>query len=74
MKEKYAVILTDSISQAMRIEKELHINKVDSKMIPVPRHLSSDCGSCLRIRVEDLEKVKEIIELNSFNYQSIEEL
>ncbi len=58
----------------MRIEKELHINKVDSKMIPVPRHLSSDCGSCLRIRVEDLEKVKEIIELNSFNYQSIEEI
>lgn len=74
MKEKHVVILTDSISQALRIEKELLLNRINSKMIPVPRHLSSDCGSCLRIRVEDLKKAKEIIEHNSLNYQSIEEL
>lgn len=74
MKEKYAVILTDSISQAMRIEKELQIYRINSKMIPVPRHLSSDCGSCLRIRVEDLEKTKKIIDQKSLSHQSIEEL
>ncbi len=48
-KIEYAVILVYSISHAIRIEGLLKKNGIAAKMIPVPRHLSSDCGSTVRI-------------------------
>lgn len=46
---KYAVILVHSTSHAIRAEKILHRAGIRCKLIPVPRHLSSDCGVCIRI-------------------------
>ena len=46
---KYAVILVYSISHAIRIEGMLKKEGINARMIPVPRHLSSDCGSTVRI-------------------------
>lgn len=45
----YAVILVYSTSFALRAEKLLQKAGVGSKLIPVPRHLSSNCGVCVRI-------------------------
>ncbi|MGB9776672.1 MAG: DUF3343 domain-containing protein [Anaerolineae bacterium] len=45
----YAVILVPSTSHAIRAEKILREAGVECKLIPVPRHLSSDCGVCVRI-------------------------
>lgn len=50
---KHAVILVYSTSYAIRAEKILHRAGVASKLIPVPRHLSSNCGVCLRIERAD---------------------
>ncbi|GAK51554.1 hypothetical protein U14_02799 [Candidatus Moduliflexus flocculans] len=47
--DQYAVILVHSTSHALRAEKLLRSAEICAKLIPVPRHLSSDCGSCLRI-------------------------
>lgn len=56
------VILTYSTSRAIRAEKVLHQAGIDSKMIPVPRHLSSNCGVCLRIRRSDREAALQALE------------
>ncbi len=47
-KELYAVALFESVSHAMRAEKLLEKAGIPCKLIPVPRHISSDCGVCLR--------------------------
>lgn len=67
-----AVILVDSTSHAMRIENLLFRAGVPSKLIPVPRHLSSDCGSCVRISADAIPQVKMILEQNKVTFHSIE--
>ncbi len=43
------------------LEKELKGAGVKSKLIPVPRHLSSDCGVCVRIERVDKETTRQIL-------------
>jgi len=45
----WAVILVFSTSYALKVEKTLKGAGIASKLIPVPRHLSSDCGVCVQI-------------------------
>jgi len=54
MREQYAAILVYSTSHAIRAEQVLYRAGVSCKLIPVPRHLSSDCGVCLRVEREDI--------------------
>ena len=56
------VILFPSIHFALRAEKIIKEKGFSIKLIPVPRHLSSDCGVCLRIHWEDKEKILHILE------------
>ncbi len=49
----HRVILVYSPSHALRAEKLLQGAAIPCKLIPVPRHLSSDCGVCVRIRQSD---------------------
>jgi hypothetical protein len=60
--EEYAVILVYSTSYAIRAEKVLLKTGIQSKMIPVPRHLSSDCGVCVRIERADKETARQALE------------
>jgi hypothetical protein len=62
MSEEYAVILVYSTSYAIRAEKVLLRTGIQSKMIPVPRHLSSDCGVCVRIERADKEAARQALE------------
>jgi uncharacterized SAM-binding protein YcdF (DUF218 family) len=59
---EYTVILFQSTSYAIRAERVLHQAGLPSKMIPVPRHLSSDCGVCLRIERADREAARKALE------------
>lgn len=55
------VILFPSIHFALRAEKLVKERGIAHKLIPVPRHLSSDCGVCLRIPLEKKEEVLGIL-------------
>ena len=44
----WEVALFLSVSHALRAERLLKEAGIPCKLIPVPRHLSSDCGVCLR--------------------------
>lgn len=61
MKMAQGVILFPSIHFALRAEKLLKAKGISYKLIPVPRHLSSDCGVCLRIPWEKKEEVLAIM-------------
>jgi hypothetical protein len=57
-----AVVLVYSTSHAIRAEKLLNQQAISCKLIPVPRHLSSDCGVCVRIDRTDVEDVRRVLE------------
>jgi bacterioferritin-associated ferredoxin len=71
MAESYAVILVYSTSHAILIEKLLKERKVASKLIPVPRQLSSDCGVCVRIARDGVESVRAAIHAAGIEVQDI---
>ena len=58
---EYTVILVYSTSHAIRAEKVLAEAGISCKLIPVPRHLSSDCGVCVRIEPSQREAAVETL-------------
>lgn len=71
---QYAVILVYSTSYALRAEKVLAQAGVPCKLIPVPRHLSSDCGVCVRIRQSHREAALEALEAAGVKTEGIREV
>lgn len=59
--EEYYVILFDSVHYALRAEKILKDMGIPHKLIPVPRHISSDCGICLRFTAHLRSRIKEAL-------------
>jgi len=55
------VALFRSAQGAIGAEKILAAAGVGHKLIPVPRHLSSDCGFCLRFAWADRECVERLL-------------
>ncbi|MBP7584454.1 MAG: DUF3343 domain-containing protein [Spirochaetes bacterium] len=44
----YMVVLFRAVSHAMKAERVLKERGIPIKLIPVPKHISSDCGVCIR--------------------------
>ena len=59
--EAYDVILFASVSHALRAEKILKETGIPFKLIPVPRHISSDCGVSLRFSPAYRKQIDEAI-------------
>lgn len=58
----FAILLVPSTSHAVRLEKLLGERRIPCKMIPVPRHISSDCGVCVRILYSDSVAAQHVAE------------
>lgn len=50
--KSYDVILFKAVSYALKAEKILKKEGLPHKLIPVPKHISSDCGVCLMIHLD----------------------
>lgn len=61
-KESTSVVLFDSTGHALRAEKLIKAAQIPCKLIPVPRHLSSDCGICLRFSTDAKEQITNILQ------------
>ncbi len=59
--EEYNVILFNSVHHALRSEKILKGMGIPHKLIPVPRHISSDCGVCLRFTIDLRNKIEDAL-------------
>lgn len=57
----YGVVLFYSTSGALMAEKILKKEGIAYKLIPVPRHLSSDCGVCVRFSCQDESLVRKAL-------------
>ena len=71
---KYAVILVHSTNYAIRAEKILHRAGIRCKLIPIPRHISSDCGVCVRIERADREAALQALEAAHMELEAIHEI
>ncbi len=67
----YSVVLFYSTSGAIRAEKLTKEAGLRVKLIPVPRHLSSDCGVCLRFESADVDKVRSIVDAARVEFEEI---
>jgi hypothetical protein len=72
--KRYAVILVYSTSYALRAEKVLKQAGISCKLIPVPRHLSSDCGVCVQIERADQETVLQALEAAQVGIEGVHEV
>ncbi|MCK4718123.1 MAG: DUF3343 domain-containing protein [Thermoplasmata archaeon] len=71
LEKKYSVVLFYSTSLAMRAENVAKSAHVSVKLIPTPRHLSSDCGIALRFHVKDEEKITKALRTAKVDYDQI---
>jgi len=55
----FYVILFPGTNHAIRAGRTLESLLDDVKLIPVPRHLSSDCGIAVRIRAGDRNRAED---------------
>lgn len=75
MKEKnWGVVLFYSTSAAIRAEKVALEAGLAVKLIPVPRHLSADCGVALRFAWGDRAEVEELLKAMDVPFDSIHRL
>lgn len=68
------VVLFHSTSSAIKSEKVAKAAGLKVKLIPIPRHLSSDCGICLSFDPSKRTMVEEILKENKVDYAGIEEI
>lgn len=70
----YTVLLVPSTGHAIRAEKVLNAAGLECKLIPVPRHLSSDCGICVRIRRQDREAAVRALEAAGVTLEGVHDV
>jgi len=74
MGKDYCVALFYSTSLAIRAEKIAKDVGMDVKLIPTPRHLSSDCGVALRFSTKDKDAIIKAFEKANLDYDRISRL
>lgn len=60
--EPYLIALFDSTSGALMAEKLFKKDGIPYKIIPVPRHISSDCGVCLRFSAIERKRAEKALD------------
>jgi len=73
-RDRYAVVLVHGTSHAIRAEHLLQRAGIACKLIPVPRHLSSNCGTCVRIEREDIGSVRKTLRAGRLEIEGIHEI
>lgn len=70
----YSVILFESNNFAMWGNEVLKENNLSPKLMNVPRHLSSDCGYCIRIKRADKEEAIKLMTTENIEFQEIADI
>ncbi len=55
------IITFASIHFVMKAEKVLKKKRIDIRLIPTPRKISSDCGMAIETHYENIERIKTIL-------------
>ena len=65
------VILFPTNAHVMRAETLLKEAGFACKLIPVPRHLSSDCGICLKINQQSTDDIRSLLNDSKLAFDDI---
>jgi len=57
----FSVLLLESVNAVLVAEKILKEKGIPLKLIPVPRHLGTDCGVCIRLNAGDVDRALELL-------------
>lgn len=71
---KYGIVLFDTTQAAIRAEKVLDQAGVKTKLIPVPRHISSNCGISLRFDLSIAPEVRSVLDAKDVPVAAIRSL
>lgn len=74
MTAPFAVILVSTTSHAIRGERVLCGAGVAAKLVPTPRHLSSDCGSAIRVPAGERDQALAVLEAAGVLIERVEPL
>ena len=68
------ILLFPSVHYVLRAEKVIKQKGIPIKVVPVPRHLSSDCGVCIQFPWEEREKIMGCLEEGGVTVEGIHSL
>lgn len=71
---EYGVIVFYSTNWALKADKVAKEAGFEVKLIPTPRHISSDCGTALRFRWEDREAILALLESKGVRIEGVHKL
>ncbi|MEI6126419.1 MAG: DUF3343 domain-containing protein [Pseudomonadota bacterium] len=69
-----AIVLFYSHNYAIWASHALKQEALEHKMMPIPRHLSSDCGYCIRLCSNEAARAEEILKARAIEYDRIEKI
>jgi hypothetical protein len=65
------VILFPTSAHVMRAEKLFKDAGLSCRLIPVPRHLSSDCGICLVVLQNEARNASALLNAKQVDYDTV---
>ena len=73
-KKPYSVVTFHTTTGAMHTEKVCKDNKLEGRLIPVPRVISAGCGLAWREPTDNRDKLVKVLKSANIDYNSIVEL
>ena len=70
-KKQYFIIVFSNETKVIQNEMLLKNKGFETKIISIPRKISSGCGMALRCKISDKEKIIDLINKNNIKYVSI---
>jgi len=64
-KKENGIILFDTTQAAIKAEKALDRSGIKIKIIPVPRHISTNCGISIMFDMNDIDRVRLVLKDNN---------
>lgn len=74
MKESYCVVTFEVTQHALIFEKNLKKNNLGVKLMPVPRELSSSCGTAAYVTCDEKDKILEICKIEEIPIDEFHEI
>jgi hypothetical protein len=62
MSENREIVLFQNIRQVIKAERWCVENKMEVKVIPVPKPYSTECGMCIELNKEDADRLEVFAE------------
>jgi hypothetical protein len=69
--ENYYIITFENTHSTLNGEAILKESKISTVMMPTPTYVTKSCGISLKIREEEIERVKVLIKENKFSAKGV---